>query len=458
MSAAGTEEDLSFEHSARGFLTKVTAPAGTPVHQRFDYDPWGRLTQGSGQGIIATYGIDALGRTISRTAGSASEVGFTYEGLSETLVSEATSTSGTTWANLPSGPWFEKQGGERKTAIRDLHGDLIALSSSDGSSLEGAFWYSPFGEQAEIEPSTPTLGYQGQLTDPATGLVDMTTRQYMPSLGRFTTPDVLFGEVSSPQSLNQYGYALANPVTFADPSGMCVLDEATDECYQSPDTGEDDGGSSEALGSERQFGGAHERWTTGPDYGARYRLRLLHGPVLGEQNLGYVLAAANEFGVDPFLLLTLMIIEGEGRQRCEFCAEEFEKVQVALASNPSIGIMQMQFGTFKEPTLNHLDAFETPGGNFSYGDIDEWRLAFSERLRDEETAIRYAAAHLADIESAVRAKHRSDPAVLAGVYNGGIGQYEQHFVVSGSFVSSADNYVAAMRDPNGLYYQVQVFW
>ena len=38
MSAAGTEEDLSFEHSARGFLTKVTAPGGTPVHQRFTCD------------------------------------------------------------------------------------------------------------------------------------------------------------------------------------------------------------------------------------------------------------------------------------------------------------------------------------------------------------------------------------------------------------------------------------
>jgi RHS repeat-associated protein len=66
------------------------------------------------------------------------------------------------------------------------------------------------------------MGFQGQ---PQTGsgtseLVDMTTRYYAPSLGRFTTGDVLFGEVSSPMSLNRFAYAGASRVTYTDHSGM----------------------------------------------------------------------------------------------------------------------------------------------------------------------------------------------------------------------------------------------
>lgn len=195
----GTAEDLFFDHSLRGFLTAVS---GLSRDASFTYDPWGRLTSAQEGAASISYGIDALGRTIARQeAGSGT---FTYEGLSETLVQESLtqggSTQESTWANLPSGPWFQQQGGQRRTAIRDLHGDLIGFAASDGQSLEGAFWYSPFGEQAEIEAATPVLGYQGQLTDPETGLVDMTTRQYAPSLGRFTTPDVLFGDVSDLRS------------------------------------------------------------------------------------------------------------------------------------------------------------------------------------------------------------------------------------------------------------------
>ena len=186
--------------------------SGPSKDSSFTYDPWGRLTSAQEGAASIFYGTDALGRTIARQeAGSGA---FTYEGMTETLVQESLtqggSTSETTWANLPSGPWFQEQGGQRRTAIRDLHGDLIGLAASDGQSLEGAFWYSPFGERAEIEAATPVLGYQGQLTDPETGLVDMTTRQYAPYLGRFTTPDVLFGSASEPQSLNLYAYAGAS--------------------------------------------------------------------------------------------------------------------------------------------------------------------------------------------------------------------------------------------------------
>jgi RHS repeat-associated protein len=97
--------------------------------------------------------------------------------------------------------------------------------ASGGTSLSAAWWYSAFGEVSSLPTggATPRLGYQSQLTDPATGTVDMTTRQYVPSLGRFTTRDSLFGESTEPMSLNQWAFAAGNPVTMTDVAGQVAM-------------------------------------------------------------------------------------------------------------------------------------------------------------------------------------------------------------------------------------------
>jgi hypothetical protein len=50
----------------------------------------------------------------------------------------------------------------------------------------------------------------------------MLTRYYEPTMGRFDTRDVLFGDHADPTSLNQAVYAEDAPVTFTDPTGMKV--------------------------------------------------------------------------------------------------------------------------------------------------------------------------------------------------------------------------------------------
>jgi len=81
------------------------------------------------------------------------------------------------------------------------------------------------------------LGYQGQPTDADTGLVKTQTRWLSPSMGRFQTRDVLFGDTQSPGSLNQFGYVEGNPVTMSDPTGKqwaeaesCLLTVRWDKC------------------------------------------------------------------------------------------------------------------------------------------------------------------------------------------------------------------------------------
>jgi RHS repeat-associated protein len=49
-------------------------------------------------------------------------------------------------------------------------------------------------------------------------------RNYASTEGRWLTPDPLGGDVTNPQSLNRYAYALNNPTTFVDPLGLDATD------------------------------------------------------------------------------------------------------------------------------------------------------------------------------------------------------------------------------------------
>lgn len=48
----------------------------------------------------------------------------------------------------------------------------------------------------------------------------MLARMYEPTLGRFSSRDVLFGNPVDPLSLNQLIYGAGNPVSFSDPTGL----------------------------------------------------------------------------------------------------------------------------------------------------------------------------------------------------------------------------------------------
>ena len=56
--------------------------------------------------------------------------------------------------------------------------------------------------------------------DIADGLISDKPSCTPPGQGRFTSRDSMFGEVSSPMSLNQFAYAAMNPVTMWDPTGL----------------------------------------------------------------------------------------------------------------------------------------------------------------------------------------------------------------------------------------------
>jgi RHS repeat-associated protein len=62
--------------------------------------------------------------------------------------------------------------------------------------------------------------YTGKERDAESGNDYFGARYYGSSMGRFMSPDPLGGHLENPQSLNKYAYALNNPLTNTDPTGL----------------------------------------------------------------------------------------------------------------------------------------------------------------------------------------------------------------------------------------------
>jgi RHS repeat-associated protein len=173
-----------------------------------------------------SYGYDALGRLVSSTASSGTTTSLSYLGTGQTIASDGTDL----YSYDPSGDATAAEavsGGTGEAVMTDQHGDITAAFSpaSTTSSLAGYATYSPYGAVTSSGGTMPGIGYQGDYTDPTTGLVHMGARWYNPSTGAFTSSDTISSTpVPSTVDGNPYAYADGNPLTETDPSGhLCLV-------------------------------------------------------------------------------------------------------------------------------------------------------------------------------------------------------------------------------------------
>jgi RHS repeat-associated protein len=61
-------------------------------------------------------------------------------------------------------------------------------------------------------------GYQ----DNNTGLIKFGTRYYDPTIGRWTQPDPIAGDISQPNTINRYAYVGSDPINGVDPTGQNI--------------------------------------------------------------------------------------------------------------------------------------------------------------------------------------------------------------------------------------------
>lgn len=209
-----SSDGTTYAHDAVGNLTSVDGPG---PDWSYGYDAWRRMTSANGPSSI-TFAYDALSRVTQRTEGTATTT-YRYVGETENPASVTEGVDETLYAHSPGGPLAQKVNGEVRFLLSDLHEDVVGLVDMAGQTTATRS-YSPWGEVRASGGEETLFGFQGDPTDPDTGLVDMVTRFYEPALGRFTTRDVVFGDSANPTSLNLFVYAWDTPVTLADPEGM----------------------------------------------------------------------------------------------------------------------------------------------------------------------------------------------------------------------------------------------
>ena len=88
-----------------------------------------------------------------------------------------------------------------------------ALSKADVTSKS----YTPFGEQ--IGEALSGFAYNGEYYNANTGMIYLRARFYEPEMNRFSQKDILWGDITVPNSLNSYAYVQNDPLNLIDPSG-----------------------------------------------------------------------------------------------------------------------------------------------------------------------------------------------------------------------------------------------
>ncbi|MEM9596395.1 MAG: RHS repeat-associated core domain-containing protein [Acidobacteriota bacterium] len=188
----------------------------------FEYDPLGRMTRQAHE----LYLYDAEGERIAAiTNAPGTGVQLTLRGVDGQLLSKVDYDGATYQRNRD-----YIYAGERLVASADGTGATLfhyhldhlgsprLLTRVDGS-VQTTQELLPYGREVPGDTLFDDRKLSAHERDFATGVDAMHARTYLHSLGRFFNVDPERGDVSQPQRLNRYAYALGNPMGFVDPDG-----------------------------------------------------------------------------------------------------------------------------------------------------------------------------------------------------------------------------------------------
>jgi RHS repeat-associated protein len=114
--------------------------------------------------------------------------------------------------------------------LHDDHiGSVESITDADGALVERRA-YDPFGNRQNPNnrgrplptptPSAISLGFTSHRHDDDLGLIDMHARVYDPGDGHFLSDDPVVPNVADGRMWNRYAYAMNNPTTLTDPTGL----------------------------------------------------------------------------------------------------------------------------------------------------------------------------------------------------------------------------------------------
>ena len=203
-----------YSYNSRGDRTTVTPTTGTPTN--LGYDQADQLSNYSAGASTVAYKTSGDG--LRTTATGATTATYTWNPVAGVplLVDDNT----TSYLYGPTGPIEQiTDTNDTPTYLQGDHQSSTRLLTNAAGVQVATYTYSSYGSTtSHTGTATATLRYDGQYTDPASGLIYLRARYYDPATAQFLTRDPLEARTRS-----AYGYADGDPLDAADPTGLCSL-------------------------------------------------------------------------------------------------------------------------------------------------------------------------------------------------------------------------------------------
>ena len=217
LSASKGLKAVTYSYDSLGERTS-NATGGTTTS--YGYNEAQQLKSFTAPNITDTYAYDGHGLQTARTHnGSATHLAWDQSTSLPTVLDDGQASI----IYGPGGLPVEQidRGNNPMYFHHDQQGSSTLLTGATGAT-SGAASYTPFGVASTSNTTTP-FGYDGQYTDPDTGLINLRARQYDPATSQFVTRDP-----ADQATREAYVYANDNPSNNSDPTGLYVT---PDPCH-----------------------------------------------------------------------------------------------------------------------------------------------------------------------------------------------------------------------------------
>ncbi len=228
----------TYAYDSRGNRTKATGPVTEfkdKTETAYSWDAWDRLSNvKQGEETLASFKYDPSGIRYAKTT----EMGTTTYNCDNmgrviTEYNEEGIRAQNVWGN---GILARKVDGATYYYLTNTHGDVMEILDESGKTVN-RYKYDEWGNAIEaVETIENPIRFAGEYFDEETGLYYLRARYYDPSLARFISKDSYEGQVTNPQSLNQYTYCDNNPIMFVDPTGRDPEDHGDKQINIDPGT------------------------------------------------------------------------------------------------------------------------------------------------------------------------------------------------------------------------------
>jgi RHS repeat-associated protein len=207
LQSSGTK---TFTYDARGNLTTI-ADSATGDNETFTWNSQDYLVGSSGPAGSVTYRVDDEGILLSSIAGSTTTT-FLFDRAQGSITPLA--AGGTRTLSGPVVYGFATSGGT-ETVLADHLGSVRGTVNASGT--VDTITYDAWGVPVAGTPDIGLLGYAQGLTLQQ-GLVRLGERMYLPSSGRFLSPERT-GLREAAGTMSPYAYVENNPLLLVDPTG-----------------------------------------------------------------------------------------------------------------------------------------------------------------------------------------------------------------------------------------------